>query len=363
MNIMNNKKDKLMITGNVGEWSELYALLYILSKGGMYGADENQNLKKDLFYKVLKIIFEKEFGSKDFVYELHDNKVLLYQKNNLILELYVNEIKIATKVMYEKLISYNEGRAFSFKEGTSALKLIDKLKLKASSKTKHDIDLIIIDPKNGTIVPQRGFSIKSQLGGLATLVNASGSTNFVYELTDKRGYPVESIDGIELVEKEIKNNISKLILKGFSLKFKNIDSDVFEHNLSLIDSKLTEYLSQIVLAYYSNLGTNLDALLEVCFSNNIHAIHKLKEFLSSMALGIMPGTKWDGSFSALGGLILVKRDGEVICYYLYNLDEFRNFLLKNTKLDTPSTTRHKFGKVYQENGKWFIKLNLQVRFK
>ncbi|MGY0426708.1 MAG: HpaII family restriction endonuclease [Polaribacter sp.] len=33
------------------------------------------------------------------------------------------------------------------------------------------------------------------------------------------------------------------------------------------------------------------------------------------------------------------------------------------KLDTPSTTRHRFGKIYKEkNGKLYFKLNLQLRF-
>ena len=37
-------------------------------------------------------------------------------------------------------------------------------------------------------------------------------------------------------------------------------------------------------------------------------------------------------------------------------------LFLNTKLDTASSTRHRFGTIYQEtNGKYYFKLNLQIR--
>ena len=41
---MNNQKET---TGNTGEWSELYALAFLLANGGAYGADKNQDIKKD----------------------------------------------------------------------------------------------------------------------------------------------------------------------------------------------------------------------------------------------------------------------------------------------------------------------------
>ena len=64
-----------------------------------------------------------------------------------------------------------------------------------------------------------------------------------------------------------------------------------------------------------------------------------------------------------GGYIIVKENGEVLAYHLYNRDTFERYLLDNTKLDTASTSRHKFGKIYVEGDKKFINLNLQIRFK
>jgi type II restriction enzyme len=75
-----------------------------------------------------------------------------------------------------------------------------------------------------------------------------------------------------------------------------------------------------------------------------------------------PSKVWAGKFDATGGYIIVKDDGEILCYHIYNRNQFEDYLIANTKLDTASTTRHEFGRVYQEEGKYFIKLNLQIRF-
>ena len=47
----------------------------------------------------------------------------------------------------------------------------------------------------------------------------------------------------------------------------------------------------------------------------------------------------------------------------YNRNEFEDYLLENTKLDTPSTTKFEFGKIETDLlGNRFFKLNLQIRF-
>jgi len=63
-----------------------------------------------------------------------------------------------------------------------------------------------------------------------------------------------------------------------------------------------------------------------------------------------------------GGYLIVKDNGDILCYHIYNKNEFEDYLLNNTKLDTASSSRHEFGKLFQENGKIYLKLNLQIRF-
>ena len=77
---------------------------------------------------------------------------------------------------------------------------------------------------------------------------------------------------------------------------------------------------------------------------------------------MMPSKKWSGQDEANGGYIIVKESGEVLAYHLYNRNMFENYLLNNTKLETGSTSKHKFGTVYHEGTSDYINLNLQIRF-
>ena len=110
---------------------------------------------------------------------------------------------------------------------------------------------------------------------------------------------------------------------------------------------------------------------------------KIARFLHDAAMGMTPETPWNGFYNADGGQIVVKKDGDIVCYHIYELNRFRKYLLDSTRLEQPATgedennpghiqicpTKGKpskpylFGWLYQENGNYFLKINLQVRFK
>lgn len=90
--------------------------------------------------------------------------------------------------------------------------------------------------------------------------------------------------------------------------------------------------------------------------------YKTKRFLTDIALGMMPATVWTGQYDATGGYLVVKEDGDILCYHIYNKNDFENYLLNNTRLETASSNRHDFGSIYEEDGEFFFKLNLQIRF-
>jgi len=358
---MNNQKQT---TGNTGEWSELYALAFLLANGGVYGADKDQNRKKDLFYKVLKIIFAEKIGKEKMTYEIKNEAINMFVGTNKIASIKIEKIKSILKRMFESLSVKNEGRAFTLEAGLEMMQILQKEVIKASSYDKKDLDLVVLDMKTNQPSPEVGFSIKSQLGSPSTLVNASMATNFTFEVLDENMMVPKKLP--KLHDKNVKDNINLLLSSGFNILFNKVDSDIFQNNLSLIDSKLPEYIAKILLSYYSRGANNLSDLVALNYPDidkqNKQPIHKLKEFLSIMALGMMPNTNWNGILTSLGGFLLVKKDGDVLCYYLYNLEDFQEYLLNNTKLDTPSTTRYGIGRIIENDGRFFIKLNLQVRF-
>ena len=50
------------MTGNKGEWSELYAFLRLLSQGRVYAANEKVEKIDNVYYPILKIIREEQKG-------------------------------------------------------------------------------------------------------------------------------------------------------------------------------------------------------------------------------------------------------------------------------------------------------------
>lgn len=140
----------------------------------------------------------------------------------------------------------------------------------------------------------------------------------------------------------------------------------------LIDSALPKILSEIVFLFFtSSYSKTSDLVSEISKTNplsynleNNHPFYsyKIKRFLTDIALGMMPSKVWTGELDATGGYLVVKDDGEILCYHIYNRNEFEDYLFTNTKLETASSTRHEFGTVYEKGGQLYFKLNLQIRF-
>ncbi|MFA6397502.1 MAG: HpaII family restriction endonuclease [Candidatus Paceibacterota bacterium] len=350
-------------TGNTGEWSELYALAFLLVNGGAYAADKYQNRREDLFYKVLKIIFSEKAGKEKVTYEIGQEVVDIFSGKNKVASVKVKKIESILNRMFNNLSVKNEGRSFPLEVGSEMMQILQKEIIKASSSDKKDLDLVVFDVKTKKPSPEIGFSIKSQLGSPSTLLNSSKATSFTFEILDeKMKVPIKLP---KLHAKNVKDNVGLLISSGYNIVLHNVDSEKFKNNMSLIDSNLALHIAKILLSFYSRGATSFSDLLEINFpiadKQNIQPIHKIKEFLSVMALGMMPNKEWNGILTSLGGFLLVKKDGDVLCYYLYNIEDFRDYLINNTKLDTPSTTRYPIS-VFKEGGRYFMKLNLQVRF-
>lgn len=218
-----------------------------------------------------------------------------------------------------------------------------------------------------------GFSIKSQLGSPSTLLNAGKTTNFIYKINGAKlsEDKIREINSIASRSK-IMDRIVQVHKNGGQFDFIKTERQIFSNNLVLIDSLLPEILSQIVFDFYSSEFSHLTDLVNKTAEKNplnfdIENEHqfyeyKIKRFLTDIALGMMPSKVWTGKYDATGGYLIVKENGDVLCYHIYNRNEFEDYLLNNTKLDTASSSRHEFGEIYEENGELYFNLNLQIRF-
>lgn len=357
-----------MITGNKGEWSEIYTLFKLLGEKELHPGDENVEKVPDVIYPILRILRTESNGS--FEYSIKDDIVLI-SGNEEVLRIPISEFKKNSILLLETIKSSKE-RTFSIPVIEKFMQSINCISLKAGSSSKTDISIVVHDQRTGQ-QPTLGFSIKSQLGNPSTLLNAGKTTNFIYKITglSLAKNEVAKINKIDTKSK-IKDRIQYIADKGGAFEFLKTEKQIFENNLVLIDSSLPKITAEIVFLFFSSNYSKLkDLVSELEFNNplnfdisNEHKFYnyKIKRFLTDVALGMMPSQVWTGEYDATGGYLIVKDDGEILCYHIYNRNEFEDYLINNTKLDTASSSRHDFGQVYENNGDLFLKLNLQIRF-
>ena len=216
-----------------------------------------------------------------------------------------------------------------------------------------------------------GFSIKSKLGSPSTLFNSSDHTRFVYEV---KGLTIDQAQEANLINTKGKvlDRVKYIYLNGGRLEYSAIESAVFKRNLRIIDSAMDKIVAEVLKAGYINNEKKLSKIvqteeflkpLEIFDLTPKDYEFKVKNLLWSSALGMTPGKPWGGYDTVYGGYLIVKENGEIVCYHVYNQDQFKDYLLKSTYLESPSTSRHKYGKLIFENGKIYFKLSLQIRFK
>lgn len=353
-------------SGNVGEWSELYTLAFLLVNGGAYAADENQNSIHETFYKVLEIFLADKLPDIEIGYRINPNDISIEKGKNFFASVSKSEIESRLTTFFSDLSVTQSSPTFTLDSGSSLLQILGKNSISASSAHKtSDLELIYEEITSKLPSPRIGFSIKSQLGAASTLLNASGSTNFIFRVVPPAAAQ-ENLKYPEMKSGAVRANMRLLSDLGYRFDFDSIDSENFTNNLELIDSSMPKYLAHLLITAYSNSPTKMSEVSQLAFSaedpTSKQRIFKIKQFLGAVAMGLRPAGHWDGDVTKFKGLIVVKVDGDVVFYYLYNLTAFQEFLYNSVKFEVPSTTRHKFGTIYREGDSDFIKLNLQIRF-
>lgn len=264
-------------------------------------------------------------------------------------------------------ISAHSG-SFELEEIADFANGIKVTKIKAPSSDTTDISMQIEDIHTNYI-RNVGFSIKSEVGNAPTLLNAGKTTNFIYKITDITSEQAEEINAINTKTK-IKDRVKAIKDFGGCISYADIEHQGFKRNLIMVDSSMPQIIGNMLLYYYEEDVKECDKLVKLAgerdplgYGDAMMYEYKFKKFLCSCALGMKPAKKWDGLDEANGGYIIVKADGEILAYHIYNRNFFEQYLLDNTILERASTSRHEYMSLYEEDGEIFIKFNLQVRFR
>lgn len=359
----------MALTGNKGEWSEIYTLFKLLGEKQVYAGDGNLNKIGELFYPILRVLRNEQ--NHNYQYSIEDEIVIVTEDGTELLRKPVNDFLNQAHELLS-VIRRSSG-TFASPEAEQFMTEIGCRQIKAKSVEKADIRIVIHDLRTG-MTPLLGFSIKSQLGDSSTLLNAGRTTNFCYKI-EKHNFTKQEIDAVNNIDTraKIRDRVQAIQNRGGVFSFEMLEDKIFNNNLILIDSKMPEIIAQLLLEYYISGNSDLKQItnavsarnpLRYDMSNhNPFYEFKVKQMLVAIALGMVPHTPWNGLYQANGGYLVVKEDGDVLCYHFYDRNLFEDYLYCNTKFETPSTGRHGFGELFTNNGIDYFKLNLQIRFK
>lgn len=362
----NNEKKNINLLPqkqNKGEWTELYTFLKLLNDKKLYLANEYLEKNGDFFNvkKISTLNISNDYHLKE------DSSVSIIDKNNKTNQLvrmdYLNDDLLEHLC---DVIKSGKGSSFIIPEFDQIQENLKINHIKGTSYQKSDILLDI--NKDDQFFHNEGFGIKSYLGNKPTLLNASGNTNFIYKVIGLSSYSMDEINSIKTRTK-LKDRIEKIYELGGNLVFDRIEKTTMQYNLDLVDSCIPLLLSKMLICFYKDRENNLEKNLTTVydnykqnFSTDLNGLTiKVKKLLIAILLGFFSGKKWNGEYSS-NGIIVVMNDGDQLGYHITDLSSLENYLFNHIKFDTPSTTRHRYGSLFIENGQLYFKLNLQLRF-
>ena len=408
-NACKKRADSLM-SGNIGEWSEIYLFYKILSEGKIRSAkldcSGNMQTCKESYLPVIKIIREDDGYSLEYytANDINGQKALkVYYKSfsESLFERTADDYKKKANDLLTKLLAASKGRSCPGmikgidpktnkpKKGTYMIPdhkkylndiLVTKLKSPSTAISDSfggitDITLEIVQQDN-LRVPV-AFSVKSSLGSPAALLNSSESTIAVFRLENCTRDVMNKVNSIHSKQRIVDRVRYLLKQKQINIVFDRFNDDVFESNLKLIADREPEVLGYAVLYSYDEpakgeksnrkMTSVLESLVEkdpLKLQSNTEKYYekRLKDLLFEKACGMEISKPWDGDTKIGGGYLFVSKDGDVSAFYASDQDVYKNWLLNNTKFDTPSTGRQDIGEIKPENGHYYFTLNVLIKF-
>lgn len=355
---------------NRGEWSEIYAILCMLICPQLsVGNADLEEMTNELYtLKSIRIgdnhapegIIEYILDPKTDVRIVHDSQ---FQDFLTLLELQENKNKI-----FEAIQNAPIGNGSFEIKGIDGLlaKLTGGEPIKSKALKKEDIDTTIFDNRVGKDVGLK-YSIKSSLGSPATIFNASNHTNFLFSVQGLDDKYIPIVNGINTKTKLL-DRVAFILKNGGRIKFEKVCDETLDYNLRLIDSNMPKYLANVLLQSYATGEKDLKELFlkSNLFEDERFALKKLEDLLEGISFGFFPSKKWDGLNQVNGGLVIVKNNGNVIILDLvYYKQEVLKYLIKETKLDSPSSSRYNMLHLYKlsSSDDIYFTLNLQIRYK
>lgn len=412
---------------NKGEWTEAYVFLKLLGSGRIYGAKPDLTKDANVFLDIINVFrfengnelrYNRERGTS------FDN-IIGFENNSRFIIKTAPELEEKAQYLYDKIKEAKSGkRKFSVEDVQTFLEQFHFSSPKSPGfppeyqerfGNKTDIIIETEDSRDHAHLKD-GFSIKSHIGSNPTLFNSATASNIKYELegcTDSIMHEVNSLDTFVGPD----GMISAILANGLNPKLVPAKCNrIFRSNISIVDSQMLKFLDCVVRlqtgllpgAQSSSSEDIVEAMTAInpLDSENPQAFYKakMKDFHFASFSGLTASKTWDGSRRVTGGYIDVDKDGGLLYFRAVSDDVFCSYLYKHLYFDRPDRGVNKdlavakgraflagrtmtaaeideimyeikegerkkrpvkgdFGYIYKEEGKFYLSINFQTRFR
>lgn len=358
------------LRGNRGEWGEAYAFCHILGTGKIASTDDNLNVNENQIVSVASVKRQESFD-RCFQYFINADETVDVVKNGVKMRTVPQaEFEKCSQVIFDGIKTLR-GRSFAIPEADSFLQAIGCHKLKPSDTDKPDIVVHIFDLKTSSEYDMK-YSVKCMAGARPSLVNPSGLTYFYYELVDFDSSDYRAVS--EIPQNQVKKRVAACREHSSDIRYRSLSSEAgtFKRNLARVHPHAEATLGHMILESYSIKGKHSRQVLD-----RVKRLNPLKEedtsfydiafrqYLWAAFCGMVPSVDWAHK-DTVDGFLLINEIGDALSYPIVKRGAFEEHLVDTTYFDTPSTSKDrptaKTGEINERNGRYYLSLNLQIKY-
>lgn len=349
------------------EWSELYTFFRLLAEGEVALGTPQAKKDPEKVWPIAMIQREEHDGTRRYYIEKGEiriesettNRTLPREDFGTVADIIVSAIKSSSE---DEVISPD-----GVEEFLNEVAIFD---LEARTEDRTDFSIAFWHPE----APLTGFNVRSRLGAMNPLLDGGRTANLKLEQSGvKFATPtVNKINAVPESPNEVAERMMLIERLGGVLKYADVADRVFRSNLLMIDLHFPRLLAEMVrTVHLDGIGrvSELTALMkevnplkikEELIAKHGYYEYKMKQFLLALALGMRPAKIFNGTDSAVEGILLVDGSGQVLCYHKSEKQVFADFLYLNSRFEKGSVDKDKYGFLERENGVYYFKLNAKI---
>ena len=371
----------MAFTATKRELGELYTFFRLLADGQVNMGTASSQIKENDLRPIAMIQRVEHDGARRYYIEQNDVRIVageIEKKTNLFVaktdveEIFFSreDFDAAASMILSSLKSQSGEEIEVCDELEGFLDTVRIFDLEAKTEDRTDISIAFWHPE----APLTGFCIRCRLSPMNPLLDGGRTANLKLEQSGvKFAVPtVNKVNALPESPNEVMERMLMIERLGGVLKYNDVADKVFRCNLLMIDLHFPRMLSEMVRLMHLDGITRINELVEHIKEINPLKIkdelinkhgyyeHKMKQFLLALALGMRPAKIYNGTDSAIEGMLMTNGDGTVLCYHKSDSQTFADFLFQNTRLEKGSLEKDKYGFLERENGTYYFKLNVKI---